>query len=37
MIAPRLRLARALSYSGGLAVLLVLLMYILLRTVNLMH
>jgi O-Antigen ligase len=37
MIAPRLRMARVLSYSGGLAVLLVLLMYVLLRTVNLMH
>jgi hypothetical protein len=37
MIAPRLRMARVLPYSGGLAVLLVLLMYILLRTVNLMH
>jgi hypothetical protein len=37
MITPRLRLARVLPYSAGLAVLLVLLMYILLRTVNLMH
>jgi O-antigen ligase len=37
MIAPRLRFARVFSYSGGLAVSLVLLMYIMLRTVNLMH
>jgi hypothetical protein len=37
MIAPRLRMGRVLPYSGGLAVLLVLLMYILLRTVNLTH
>jgi hypothetical protein len=37
MIAPRLRMSRVLLYSGILAVLLVLLMYILLRTVNLMH
>ena len=37
MIAPRLRPARVFSYSGGLAVLLVLLIYILLRIVNLMH
>jgi O-antigen ligase len=37
MIAPRLRLARLLPYSSGFAVLLVLLMYILLRTVNLMR
>jgi O-antigen ligase len=37
MIAPRLRLARVLPYSAGLAVLLVLMMYILLRIVNLMH
>jgi O-antigen ligase len=37
MIAPRLRLTRVLPYSFVLAILLVLLMYILLRTVNIMH
>jgi O-antigen ligase len=37
MIAPRMRMARVLMYTGGLAVSLVLLMYILLRTVNLTH
>ena len=37
MIAPRLRMARLLPYTGGFAVLLILLMYILLRTVNMMH
>jgi O-antigen ligase len=37
MIAPRLRMPRALRDSGILAVSLVLLMYIMLRTVNLMH
>jgi O-antigen ligase len=37
MIAPRLRMTRLLSYTGGFAVLLVLLMYILLLTVNMMH
>jgi O-antigen ligase len=37
MIVPRMRLARVLLYAGGLAVLLVLMMYILLRTVNFMH
>jgi hypothetical protein len=37
MIAPRLRMARVLPYTSGFAVLLILLMYILLRTVNLMH
>jgi hypothetical protein len=37
MVAPRLRLARVLPYSGILAVLLILLMYVMLRTVNLMH
>jgi hypothetical protein len=37
MVAPRLRMPRALRYSGILAVSLVLLMYIMLRTVNLMH
>jgi hypothetical protein len=35
MISPRLPLARALAYSGGLAIFLVLVMYILLRTVHL--
>jgi len=37
MVAPRLRLARVLPYSGGLAVSLVLMMYIILRTLNFMH
>jgi len=37
MIASRLPLARVLPYSGGLAVSLVLLMYVVLRIMNLMH
>lgn len=37
MVAPRLRLARVAPYAGVTAVSLILLMYILLRTVNLMH
>jgi hypothetical protein len=37
MIAPRLPLARVLPYTGGLAISLVLLMYIMLRITNLMH
>jgi len=37
MIAPRLQLKRVLSYTGILAISLIILMYILLRTVNLMH
>jgi hypothetical protein len=37
MIAPRLALARVLAYAGGLAISLILLMYIMLRTTNLMH
>ena len=37
MIAPRMRLSRVLMYTGGLAVSLIILMYIMLRTVNLMH
>jgi O-antigen ligase len=37
MVAPRLSLARTMRYSVGLAVALVLLMYVLLRTVNLIH
>jgi hypothetical protein len=37
MVAPRLRLARVLPYSGGLAVFLVLLMYVMLRILNLMR
>ncbi len=37
MIVPRLRMARALPYTAGLAVSLVLLMYIMLRITNLMH
>jgi hypothetical protein len=37
MIAPRLRLSRILPYAGGLAVCLVLMMYIMLRILNMMH
>lgn len=37
MIAPRLPLARVLRFAGGLAILLVLLMYIVIRVLNLMH
>jgi O-antigen ligase len=37
MIAPRLPLARVLGYAGGLATLLLLLMYIMIRFLNLMH
>jgi len=37
MIAPRMRLVRVAPYSGILAAALILLMYVLLRTVNLMH
>ncbi len=37
MIAPRLRLARVLPYAGGLAVSLIVVMYIMLRILNLMH
>ena len=37
MITSRLSLARVLLYAGGLAVSLVLLMYIVLRITNLMH
>jgi hypothetical protein len=37
MIAPRLRMARLIPYVGGFEISLVLLMYVLLRTVNLMH
>jgi hypothetical protein len=37
MVAPRLRMARLLPYTGGMALSLVLLMYIMLRTANLMH
>lgn len=37
IIAPRLPLARVLLFAGGLAISLVLLMYILLRTVNFMR
>jgi O-antigen ligase len=37
MIAPRLRMSRMVPYAAGFAVSLILLMYILLRTVNLMH
>ena len=37
MIAPRMRLARVVPYSGMLAVSLIVFMYIMLRTVNLMR
>jgi hypothetical protein len=37
MVAPRLPLARTSLYSAGLAVALILMMYVLLRTVNMMH
>ncbi|MGD0548724.1 MAG: hypothetical protein ABR991_13010, partial [Terracidiphilus sp.] len=37
MVAPRLPLGRVAFFSGGLAMVLVLLMYIMLRIVNLMH
>jgi hypothetical protein len=37
MIGPRLRLARVLPYTGILAISLLLAMYILLRTMNLMR
>jgi hypothetical protein len=37
MIAPQLRMSSALRYAGILAVSLVLMMYVMLRTVNLMH
>ncbi|MGA2168041.1 MAG: O-antigen ligase family protein [Terracidiphilus sp.] len=37
MIAPRLRLTRVLPYAGGLTISLVLLMYIMVRILNLMH
>jgi hypothetical protein len=37
MVGPRLRLARVLPYAGGFAVSLVLVMYIMLRVLNLMH
>jgi hypothetical protein len=37
MVAPRLRLARVLPYAGILVVSLFLLLYILLRIVNLRH
>jgi hypothetical protein len=37
MVAPRMRLARVLPYAGGLAVALILVMYIMLRILNLMH
>jgi hypothetical protein len=37
MIAPRMRLSRVFMYTGGLALSLIILMYIMLRTVNLMH
>jgi hypothetical protein len=37
MIAPRMRISRALRYSAILSVSLVLLMYVMLRTVNVLH
>jgi len=37
MIVPRMRLARTLPYAGGLAFILVLIMYITLRVLNLTH
>jgi hypothetical protein len=37
MVAPRLRLAQVVPYSGVLAISLLLVMYFMLRTVNLMH
>lgn len=37
MIAPRMRAKQALMYSGGLAISLVALMYIMVRILNLMH
>jgi hypothetical protein len=37
MIGPRLPMTRVLRYAGGLAVSLVLLMYVMLRVMNLMH
>jgi len=37
MISSRLPFARVLRYAGALAILLLLVMYIMLRIVNLMH
>jgi hypothetical protein len=37
MVSPRLPLARVLGYTGGFAISLLMLMYIMLRAVNLMH
>jgi hypothetical protein len=37
MIAPRLRLARVLLYAGVLAIALVLMMYVMVRILNVMH
>jgi hypothetical protein len=37
MIAPRMRLLRVLLYSGVLAVSLVLILYVMLRILNLAH
>ena len=37
MVAPRMKLLRVLPYAAGLAVALVLMMYIVLRILNLMH
>jgi len=37
MIAPRLRLGRAVPYAGILAIALVIVLYIMLRILNMMH
>jgi hypothetical protein len=37
MVAPRLRMARVLPYAGGLAIMLVILMYAMVRILNLMR
>jgi len=37
MVVPRMRLVRVLPYAGGLVVALILVMYIMLRILNLMH
>jgi len=37
MIAPRLPFTRVMPYAVGLAISLVLLMYVMLRVTNLMH
>jgi hypothetical protein len=37
MIAPRMRLGRVLSYSGVLTVSLVLMLYVVVRILNILH